>query len=70
MADRDSRYRQQALRAEQRADRWRSRALDAYAALALLSGDPGWIEDLDAEDRDDARSRAEAMRSRMGRRTR
>ena len=70
MSDRDARYRQQAMRAEQRADRWCSRALDAYAALAIATSDPAWLDDLDAEDRQEARSRMVVLRSRLVTRSR
>lgn len=70
MSDRDARYRQQAMRAEQRAGEWRSRCLDVLAALVIESGDADWFVMLPVEDRDEARSRMQALRDRMVTRSR
>jgi len=70
MTSRDERYRAQAMRAEQKADRYRSLALDLVAALVVSTGDIGWLEQVQGEDVAEARGRVESLRGRMVNRSR
>jgi len=58
------------MRAEQKADRYRSLALDLVAALVVSTGDIGWLEQVQGEDVAEARGRVESLRGRMVNRSR